>query len=170
MTTPEEAEELTPDEAIKLLANHLHNLRKEIRRDERPVPGGYSVYSREKDFVADAIEKFLSGEAKSLDAAFGVEPRRGAPNKHAKHMALARKIYPLLLQGLRWKDILNKIGVKAHEDDSTARRAIKECLPELMVEDITALLRKSDAREIAARKKASKALIKKFNAIIDGSN
>ena len=120
MTTPEEAEELTPDEAIKLLANHLHNLRKEIRRDERPVPGGYSVYSREKDFVADAIEKFLSGEAKSLDAAFGVEPRRGAPNKHAKHMALARKIYPLLLQGLRGslfqKAILFGLFPKCHPE------------------------------------------------------
>ena len=129
----------TPEEARELLANHAWDLRYKIKNARR---GQWPGYVRRLKFIADAIDKFLSGEAKSLDAAFGVKPRRGAPNKHAEHMDIARPIYSLMRQGRSWKEIYNELDIK---DDRAARRAIKECLNELMAEEIAAIIEDSNS-------------------------
>jgi len=66
-------------------------------------------------WAADCFEAYLSGNAPSLDAAFGLVGSRGAPRKNA---TLTRdiEIVRLRCQGESWQSIVAKLGLNDLRD------------------------------------------------------
>jgi len=75
----------------------LQELVKQLRKLSFPSS---PIDVEDAQFVASAFERYLTGKAKTLDAAFGLAPKRGAPRKNAKHEAIARKVDKLRKEGL----------------------------------------------------------------------
>lgn len=98
------------------------------------------------DEAQAAIQAFLSGEAETLDAAFGLKPeQRGAPGYPQRNEDIARKIYELRKAGKSWLDIGNddyfkkKYGVT---DLRTLRRYYAEHRIALLSEELEAEFQK----------------------------
>lgn len=56
-------------------------------------------------FVSDAFTSYLEGEEKSLDAAFGLTLKRGAPGYPREREAIAKQIAAMQSNGKSWKEI-----------------------------------------------------------------
>ena len=63
-------------------------------------------------FVADALERYLHDGTPgiSLDAAFGLAPRRGRPPDIERTLEMATRIYALKLEGKSWMAITEAIN------------------------------------------------------------
>jgi hypothetical protein len=88
-------------------------------------------------FVADAFDRFLSGEANSLDEAFGVEKRPGAPKRLStakQHRAFSKKILDMRMAGKTTYAIEEETGV----DQGAIRRTCKPFRARLMARTISA--------------------------------
>ena len=95
-------------------------------------------------FVAHGINEFLKGKGKiSLDVAFGVTPKRGAPRKLSKvktRLTLARKIFALRLAGKTWDDIAEKLENQGYQniDTRSLRRTYEEFKVQLLAKELGA--------------------------------
>lgn len=87
-------------------------------------------------FVADALDRYLSGDSESLDAAFGLTPRQGRPRDLEKHDAIAREIHAMKLEGKSWRDIADELNQCGVSDERTLRRIDNEFKVGLMAEDV----------------------------------
>lgn len=88
--------------------------------------------------AADAIARYLSGEAGSLDAAFGLTPKRGRPGKPDEHEGIARRIDDMREADMSWLDItdaLSKEGCTV-TDERTLRRIHLEFWVKLRTEEM----------------------------------
>lgn len=132
-------------ETLARLAEHL-------RRQKLPVPvEGRILPIKWAAKAADAIERYLSGEAKSLDAAFGLTPQRGRPTtKAGEHKAIARVAGELKLAGNSWTDVCDALSTRGATvtDVRTVRRIVDEYSNEFFVvtaeDKITRVLRAID--------------------------
>ena len=80
-------------------------------------------------WAGEAIERYLSGEEISLDAAFGVRPKPGRPEEIERRLPIAVEILDLLLEGKKFPeitDILNKDDPNAALEESALRKIFKE--------------------------------------------
>jgi AraC-like DNA-binding protein len=94
---------LTPDENREKLNRVADSLRGSLDDIDR----GF-VYLSEVDaaFLATAFERFLSGKAASLDAAFGVKRGRGRLKRGPESEATMELVEKALWRGKKsWKDI-----------------------------------------------------------------
>lgn len=93
----------------------LERVAEHLRRQTLPQPvEGRVVPIAWAARAAEAIERYLAGETKSLDAAFGLTPRRGAPRtRQATQEDIARKVFDLRYTGRSWKQVADK----ASEDE-----------------------------------------------------
>lgn len=89
-------------------------------------------------FVAGAIESYLCGQYPSLDAAFGLTPKKGRPRKLQEHEAIARDIFLMRLANKPWKDITDAMVAKGSKitDERTLRRIDEEFFIKLGSEEI----------------------------------
>lgn len=87
----------------------LKKLAKQLRKLSFPTSPISIELAR---YATDAIEKFLSGECKSLDAAFGVAPKRGAPGWPKERVKMAREIFKMRCAGKSWHDIERTLKVE----------------------------------------------------------
>lgn len=99
--------------------------------------------------VTRAIERYLSGEAKSLDAAFGLTPARGRPRKRDEHEAMSHQVWGMRKAGKSWRDITNEIG----RDVRTLQRLVARFLPKLAAKEIGDSLRSLRYPRARRRKK-----------------
>lgn len=85
--------------------------------------------SNQLRFVARAIRVFLMGKGKiSLDAAFGLTSKRGAPGWPEVRFAMAEEIHRMRPAGSSWKDIAKALEKKGYKDTDTGtlRRIYRE--------------------------------------------
>lgn len=66
-------------------------------------------------WAADAIDRFLNGEEPSLDAAFGVAPRRGVKGNPLARWRLALKVEAMRRAGKSWKQIGDTLDYDVRE-------------------------------------------------------
>lgn len=100
-------------------------------------------------FVAAAIKSYLEGESKSLDTAFGLDPKRGAPGFPDKRLDIAREILQMKLAGKSWKEITDEFATRTNNDlrdERRLRRIVKEFEIITMAEEIYKRLCDSDER------------------------
>ena len=74
-------------------------------------------------YVADSINSYLDHSAATLDAAFGLRGKRGRPTKTSEHLAMARNIGAMRIQGKSWKNISDEFG--SFEDGVTDERTLR---------------------------------------------
>ena len=95
-------------------------------------------------FVAHGINEFLKGKGKiSLDAAFGMTPKRGAPRNPSKvktRLTLAQKIFALRLVGKSWYDIEKELENQGYQniDARSLRRTYEEFKVRLLAKELEA--------------------------------
>lgn len=80
-------------------------------------------------FVATAIEGYLRGDHKSLDAAFGLTAKRGAPRRQDdEHEKLARRVFTLReLEDKSWKEVMDELATEDNVlDERTIRGIFRE--------------------------------------------
>jgi hypothetical protein len=83
--------------------------------------------------VAEAVESYLAGRAKSLDEAFGLTRKRGRPAKDDEHKKIARRVLQLRLDRRAWEAIAEELGV---QDERTLRRRYRKHFSEVVAEKI----------------------------------
>lgn len=111
------------------LAEHLRGL-----KFPPPIAGKWAAES------ADAIERFLDGNEKSLDIAFRLNPKRGAPVRcRDEHKAIAREVLSMKLGGTSWKKISDTLSANncTVADERSLRRIYRDFLADLVAEDTT---------------------------------
>lgn len=89
-------------------------------------------------FVASALDRYLSDGEKSLDAAFGLTPRRGAPRrKDDEHEALARRVFAMRDEK-SWQEIFDILSSEgcAVTDERTIERIYDNFRVRLLQEKI----------------------------------
>jgi hypothetical protein len=84
------------------------------------------------DYVATALESYLSNNEKSLDTAFGVNPKRGVPGFPRQREELARKAIGMKIAGNSWKEIADKLD----SDERKIRRVTDEFKTQILSEYI----------------------------------
>lgn len=84
-------------------------------------------------FVASAMQSFLEKKSKSLDAAFGLTPKRGAPGYKQLKFDTAKKMLQLELAGKSKKEIADEIP---RFDERKLRRIAAEFEVETTSEEI----------------------------------
>ena len=89
-------------------------------------------------FVADAIKKYLSGKARTLEAALGLQKKRGVPGWPKERLRMAKTVHRLKKAGKsksQIQKVLQKLGFR-DTDWGTIKRTHAEFLTELKAEDI----------------------------------
>ena len=90
-------------------------------------------------WMASAIEAYVykDSQIKTMDAALGLSPKRGAPGDPAKREKIAREIYPMKKAGTKWKPIASTIGARYPGFDQTVtiKRIWKEFFIKLASEE-----------------------------------
>ena len=89
-------------------------------------------------FVAGSIRDYLRGDQKSLDSAFGLSKKRGAPGNPEKRKEIAREVLLKRLDGKSWLEIANDFSMQGHDvcDDRTLRKYYYEFFNELASEEL----------------------------------
>ena len=95
-------------------------------------------------FVALALEDYLNGNKKSLDAAFGLTPNRGVPGYPKIRKDTARKILQMRIKGKSWKKIANELP---GQDERNLRRYFKEFIDLVTAEELVRRLNENDKKE-----------------------
>jgi len=93
------------------------------------------------EFVASAIESYLNGETKSLNVAFGLTPKRGAPGNPKYREDCARKTLQMKKEGKSWKEINKEFP---RDNEGNLRKYLREFVTKLTTEDLTSRLNKND--------------------------
>ncbi|MET0013046.1 MAG: hypothetical protein ABW088_05280 [Sedimenticola sp.] len=90
------------------------------------------------EFVAGSIRDFLNGDASSLDKAFGLTPRRGAPGNPEKRRAIAEELLALRDTGMSWKDIADQFHMQDRDvtDERTLRAYLSEFYGDLISDSL----------------------------------
>jgi hypothetical protein len=89
-------------------------------------------------YVADAFDKFLAGKSRTLNAAFGLQKKRGVPGWPKARLKMAKEIYALRKSGKSWSQVqgeLERLGYK-DTDLSTIKRTLKEFRLHLMEKEL----------------------------------
>jgi len=93
--------------------NRLAKLAAQLERMES-ADGGLVIWATvdgdTAEWLAGALNKYLSGDAPSLDHAFGLIAPKQRPKKTEEHVALARRILAMKLEGKSWKDIVDTLA------------------------------------------------------------
>ena len=97
-------------------------------------------------FVSTSLDRYLDGDASTLDAAFSLKPKRGSPGDPAKRRAMAKKILELRLGGKSWNEVSEALtsGDAAPLDEREIRRTYKEFKVQVMAEEVGRRLNFSD--------------------------
>ena len=122
-------------EQLKCLAEAVENLIKEEKRHADPPSSHYIPHDVAQWFV-DAVNSFLSGDAKSLDSALGLTRRPGRPvdpNK-SKNLHLAEMALTWRMQGKTWAEINSKFFADRAEppDERYIRTVVGRYKPIIM--------------------------------------
>lgn len=107
----------------------LAELAQQLRKLKFPTS---PVSVRLAQFAADSFNIYLEGKAQTLDEAFGLKPRRGAPGIPKRREAIARAAFKLRLAGESWKKIADELG----GDERTIREYYTEFKTNLLCEEI----------------------------------
>lgn len=79
------------------------------------------------EFVSTAIESFLKKDSKSLDEAFGLTPKKGAPGFPEQRKDTARKTDEMRLAGKSWLEVTDSLNSQnVNYDVREIRRIDKE--------------------------------------------
>jgi len=126
-------------EGRELIARLAENL----RAQKRPMAWAQDA--------AERIERFLCGDAKSLDAAFDLARKKWPRRKAAQHKSIARKV---IVGGLSTKQAMERLGGRngVTSDERTLRRIVDRYRPEI-VEEMAARI---SARSIMPRGRGKK--------------
>lgn len=81
-----------------------------------------------------ALEKYLSGTAPSLDAAFGLKRGKGRPANPKRRESLVRKAMQMRREGHTWLKVAEALGV----DERDIRRNVRDLKPRLRIEAVAA--------------------------------
>lgn len=98
------------------------------------------ISTRLADWVSGAINRYLTGGAKSLDAALGLKKPTGRPvTKATEHAAIAREAFDLLRKGRTWEEIAVAVSINREDaiDDRTLRGIVTAHLSELVAEEFS---------------------------------
>jgi len=126
-------QEPEPREILALLAKHLQKL-------NLPLPvNGQDVPVKWAKKAADNIEKYLSGEEDSLDAAFDLKKKRGRPTDPSTRKMIARLARSRRKENKTWNEIKNELEASENifKDESIIREYFHEFEHELMIEEAT---------------------------------
>lgn len=124
-----------------VIKEKLSRFVKDLKEQEFPT----STISIElAQFVASAMESYLDGKSKSLDIAFGLNPKRGAPGYKELKKATARKILDLKLEGKTQNQIADEIP---RYDERELRRILDENIVEAIAGVLTERLNKADTEK-----------------------
>jgi hypothetical protein len=93
-------------------------------------------------FAADAFDQFLAGKSRTLDAAFGLQKKRGVPGWPKARLQLAKAVYALRKAGHSWKSVLDELSKqgRGEMDLSTLKRTYDEFKIPLMARDVALTL------------------------------
>ncbi len=95
-------------------------------------------------FAADAFDKYLTGEYRTLDAAFGLSKKRGVPGWPKMRLKMAKDIYELRKAGKSWSEVQKRLASRYTDTDpGTLKRTYKEFRVHLMRKSVSKRL-KSD--------------------------
>ena len=94
-------------------------------------------------YLANAFKRYLDGNAKSLDEAFGLtrRPTRGAPKRNAQRdIELSRKILEWRIAGESWPAVCDKLSSEGFEvtDERTIRKIYEGLFIEVIAEKVLA--------------------------------
>jgi len=98
------------------------------------------------EFAAKAFERYLTGEVKTLDAAFRLKRGRGAPKtKTTEHEEIARLIFQMRLSNKSWKKIADELYDSVDvSDERTLRRIYDDCFVKVASEEMVRRLNSED--------------------------
>jgi hypothetical protein len=95
-------------------------------------------------FAADAFDRFLTGQARTLNEAFGLTRKRGVPGWPKVRLKMAKEIYELRKNRTSWSKIQEYLASRYTDTDlGTLKRTYKEFRVHLMSKSVVNLL-KSD--------------------------
>lgn len=97
-------------------------------------------------FIASGLERYCDGNATSLDSAFGLTAKRGAPSNDGKREEIARQIFSMRLARKSWKQIAADLAAQdvGVNDERTLRLYYREFLVMLMSEELCRRLGEDD--------------------------
>jgi hypothetical protein len=126
----------TPNEARAQLEKFLSQLREMAEREKQELHRAFFIPTISFDlidYVADGIERYLKGEAPSLDAAFRLKAR-GRPKtnlRKGKHFELAKKVFGERIRGKSWERICKEINY----NDPRELKRIEKRYRNVVIED-----------------------------------
>lgn len=93
-------------------------------------------------FAADAFDKFLAGNSRTLDAAFGLLKKRGVPGWPKARLKMAKEIYALRKSGKSWSQVQGALERRGYKDTDlgTIKRTFKEFRLHLMEKELWQIL------------------------------
>lgn len=122
----------TPED-VKGRLQQLVNELEELTFPSSPISMDLVKYTVEslKDYLSDNAKS-----AQSLDAAFGITKKRGAPGDPQKRRDIARTVFDMQLKGKPWREIADEISLRGGDvtDERTLRRYLDEFTDELIAE------------------------------------
>lgn len=98
-------------------------------------------------FAADAFDKYLTGSC-SLETAFGLGKKKGAPGRPKARLKLAKAVHALRKAGHSWNSVLNKLPKEGlrDRDSGNVQRTYDEFKFRLIAHDLTLTLDQDDDR------------------------
>lgn len=113
----------------------IKTLSKQLRKLSFPTS---PVSVKLATFAADAFDKFLAGKSRTLNAAFGLQKKRGAPGWPKARLKLAKAVYVLRKAGHSWNSVLDELSKQGFGDLDlgTVKRTYKEFKVPLIVRDV----------------------------------
>jgi hypothetical protein len=117
---------ITPEKARAYLEAHARALRGENAK-MKLLGGGVSSDIERMEYVAASIERFLRGEAPSLDRAFGIKQMGRRRGKPSKHLQWTIEVIPMIMREMSWGDICLELGKQSEDviDDREIRRIVE---------------------------------------------
>lgn len=117
----------------------IKELSKQLRKLSFPIsPISVSLAK----FAADAFDKYLTGQYRTLDAAFGLSKKRGTPGWPKMRLKMAEDIYNLRKDGKSWTKVQKELASRYNDTDlGTLKRTYKEFRIHLMSQSVLKLLK-----------------------------
>jgi len=108
-----------------------------------PDSGYVSIPIEDAMIIAAAFDRYLSGDAKSLDIAFGVARGRGAPKRGPTKRILQRGVRAMFRGKTSWKELSDE----EQTDPRTLQREVERHRDFILREFADQLARKSRERD-----------------------